>query len=76
MSDKNQAEGHAQYLMEEDSRPWFLEQLKQWPKRVNDKYTTNISYLYGGVLAHRELYGITPDMSKDYANCLKWMDNG
>ena len=44
---------------------WFLKQWEQWPVRVDPENTTNISFLYGGILGYREVYGIDPPISGD-----------
>lgn len=44
-------------------------------KRVDERYTTNISFLYGGILVYRELYGSTPEVSKEYyVNMNIWLN--
>lgn len=48
-------------------RNWFAEQWKRWPERVDQENTTNIMFLYGGVLAYRGEHGRDPVMSDDYS---------
>lgn len=71
----NVAEGKSCYLEDPDTRQWFIKQWKHWPTRVDERYTTNISFLYGGILAYRELTGLEPEVSEDYSYSVKWMDD-
>lgn len=72
---ENISEGRSLYLEDKDSRPWFVKQWKHWPTRVDERYTTNISFLYGGILAYRELTNLEPEVSKEYAYCVEWLDD-
>lgn len=73
MSDESREDGRSCYA-DGDSRDWFERQWAAWPTRVDQRYTTNISFLYGGVLAFRAEHGRDPKMSRDFASHVKWHD--
>lgn len=58
------------------TRYWFIDQWAKWPSRVDPQSTTNLSFLYGGVLAHRERYGFDPVMSPELLGNIKYLDKG
>jgi hypothetical protein len=76
MSDSNQADGRNCYIEDKSGdRDWFKEQWRVWPTRCNPNNTINISFLYGGILAFRELNdGKDPELSKDLKSHVTWLD--
>lgn len=57
-----------------ETKDWFERQWKYWPVRVDERHTTNISFLYGGLLAYREEHGKDPRVSIDFASHVRWHD--
>ena len=75
MSEQNQAEGLAHFATaDDDTRLWFIDQWSMWPRRADQRKTTNISFLYGGVLAYRARYKTDPAMSDDFRSHVDWHD--
>lgn len=75
MSEGNQTDGLSFYAScDMEAREWFARQWRIWPKRADEANTTNISFLYGGVLAYREEHGRDPDMSADYRSHVAYLD--
>jgi len=75
MSDQNQTEGYELYMSgDQESRDWFERQWQMWPKRADERNTTNLSFLYGGVLGHRALHARNPSMSDDFFDNVTWLD--
>ena len=74
MSD-NQSDG-AQCFRDSDdkTKAWFIDQWARWPQRVDRLYTTNLSFLYGGIIAHRESLGFDPVMSTELLQNIKYLD--
>ena len=58
-----------------DTISWFEDQWKIWPKRARAENTTNISFLYGGLLAYRVFNIAEPELSSEYKTHVEWMDN-
>ena len=75
MSDENQNDGYALYADgDHKTRLWFLTQWRIWPKRADERFTTNISFLTGGVLAYRALNeGRDPPMSPDFQHAVEFV---
>lgn len=75
MSVDNETDGYTLYKEgNNDTNAWFHEQWKKWPTRVNPANTTNLSFLYGGIRAYRELNNKDPEISKDLASNIKFLD--
>jgi hypothetical protein len=75
MSDENQADGKRCYEEgDEETRAWFERQWTMWPRRADERHTTNLSFHYGGVLAFREANGRDPKMSRDFLSNVEWHD--
>jgi hypothetical protein len=75
VSDENRKTGR--YLYEagnQETRDWFERQWKIWPVRADERLTTNLSLLHGGVTMYREIHGYDPAMSDDFALNVEWMD--
>ncbi|GAM01722.1 hypothetical protein SP5_068_00900 [Sphingomonas parapaucimobilis NBRC 15100] len=71
----NRDEGREHYANSDDStRLWFERQWAIWPERADERFTTNMSFHYGGVCAFREANGCDPVMSKDFASHVAWHD--
>ena len=75
MSDINESEGWICFRNEPDTRAWFREQWKRWPERVDERYTTNISFLYGALMAFRHLHKSDPPISRAFREQVEWLDN-
>ena len=75
MSEQNEIDG-ANCYAEGDAkiRNWFERQWAAWPERVDEKKTTNISWLYGGVKAYRVEHGRDPTFSEGMAYNVKFLD--
>lgn len=75
MSEQNEIDGANHY---DDGGPktrnWFERQWSAWPKRVDERYTTNISFLYGGVKAYRVEHGRDPELSEGMAYNVQFLD--
>ena len=65
---------HLYSIGDAETRDWFHRQWKIWPKRADERLTTNISLHYGGVLAYRAEHDRDPEMSKDFASHVAWHD--
>jgi len=75
MSDQNQIEGRYHYLAgTAKDREWFEWQWMIWPKRADERKTTNLSFLYGGVTGYRTLAGRDPQTSADLRTHVDWLD--
>lgn len=74
MSIENQDAGFKHYADNSASHQWFERQWRIWPRRADEACTTNISFLYGGVLAYREEHGRDPAVSDDYRANIRWLD--
>jgi len=75
VSDDNQADGTSEYTYGgSETQAWFERQWLIWPKRADERFTTNISFHYGGVLAFRKVKGRDPAMSADFASHVAWHD--
>lgn len=71
----NQTEGQHLYAAgDEETRDWFHRQWKAWPKRVDERLTTNGSLHYGGLLAYRIERGEDPEMSDEFRIHVDVMD--
>jgi len=57
-----------------DTKGWFARQWKIWPKRADETKTTNLSFLYGGILAYRKAHQLQPEMSNDLRQNIEWLD--
>ena len=73
MSDTNETEGRECWSKPE-YRGWFERQWFAWPKRVDERYTTNISFLYGGWLAYRDMFGCELVVSRDLRSHFDYLD--
>ena len=75
MSEDNRTEGQYLYAAgDADTRAWFEKQWRIWPKRADERLTTNLSLHYGGVLAFRIEHEREPAMSPDFRSNVQWMD--
>lgn len=75
MSDTNRSEGKDCYATgDAETRAWFEEQWSRWPTRVHNDRTTNISFLHGGVLAFREIHDREPELSRQFAGHVAYLD--
>ena len=71
----NETDGYNCYKEgKEENLLWFHEQWKHWPTRVNPNNTINLSFLYGAIRAYRELHDKEPEISKDLASNIKFLD--
>jgi len=72
----NQTTGqHLYALGDKETREWFAKQWAIWPRRADERLTTNISLHYGGVVAYRiEHDGKNPPMSRSFATNVSVMD--
>lgn len=78
MSD-NKADGQKCYedaVRNEDTKTlaWFDRQWGMWPTRADPNSTTNISFLYGGMIAYEISTGERPPMSHDLKTCFNYLD--
>lgn len=75
MSEQNQLDG-ANHYADGDvaAKLWFARQWAAWPKRVDERYTTNISFLYGGLTAYRVEHGCEPKLSEQFASNVAYLD--
>lgn len=75
MSEQNEIDG-ANHYDDGDAavRDWFERQWAAWPRRVDERYATNISFLYGGVKAYRVEYGRDPKLSEGMAYNVAYLD--
>ena len=73
MSDDNMMTGQALYASgDKETREWFHKQWLIWPKRADERLTTNISLHCGGVVAYRiENDGRDPLMSEQFRGCVE-----
>lgn len=72
----NVEEGRKLYAVgDAETRDWFERQLRAWPVRVNERLTTNISLLYGGVLGYRDVHGHEPRYSRAFAQHVRFFDS-
>jgi len=74
MSLERNDDGYVHYRDDTDSRAWFEAQWRIWPKRADERYTTNISFHYGGVRAFREFHGREPELSREFSSHVAWHD--
>lgn len=75
MSEDNQTTGQYLYAAgDAETRAWFERQWAIWPDRADEKLTTNISFHYGGVQAYRIEHGKEPELSSQFASCIKAHD--
>lgn len=75
MSDGNREDGYNHWTNGGDeARDWFERQWRAWPKRVDERYTTNISFLYGGVLAYAAEHGEKPAMSDSFKSNVSYYE--
>ncbi len=75
MSDENTATGRQLYAEgDAATRAWFERQWSIWPKRADERFTTNLSFHWGGVCRFREENGRDPVMSKQFAEGVRVMD--
>jgi len=71
----NREDGHNCYTTgDAEARTWFDRQWAVWPERVDEKCTTNLSFLHGGVLAYRAEHGRDPGMSGMLRSNVEWLD--
>jgi hypothetical protein len=72
---ENDTEGQYLYAAgDAETREWFHKQWRLWPKRADERFTTNISFHYGGVKAFRIEHGCDPKLSRDFAGCVGSLD--
>lgn len=75
MSVDNETDGYLLYKEgKEDTNSWFHKQWKHWPERVDSNNTTNLSFLYGGIRAYREINKKEPELSKDLKSSIEFLD--
>lgn len=75
MSEQNEIDGNCLYATgDADTRAWFCRQWAIWPERADQRFTTNMSFLYGGVVAFRAEHGRDPKMSDQFAANINWYD--
>jgi hypothetical protein len=75
MSDENRKTGrHLYEVGDQETRDWFERQWRIWPARADERLTTNLSLLHGGVTMYREMHGYDPIMSDDLAMNVEWLD--
>lgn len=75
MSDENYNDGYNLYetgTMEQ--KDWFRKQWKIWPVRANERFTTNLSFHFGGIQAYRKEKCKEPELSEDLKSNIKWLD--
>jgi len=71
----NSTEGYNHYINGgNEARSWFEHQWTIWPERADDRYTTNLTFHYGGVQAFRSQHGEDPEMSDQFKSCVHWQD--
>lgn len=71
----NRSDGQYLYAAgDQETKDWFQRQWKIWPKRADERLTTNLSFHYGGIRAYRIDHGTDPEMSKDLASNIAWFD--
>lgn len=72
MSEDNAKTGQYLYATgDQETRDWFHKQWRIWPKRADERLTTNISLHCGGVVAYRiENDGRDPPMSDQFRGCV------
>ena len=74
--DDNQTQGQYLYAVgDQEAKDWFHRQWKIWPKRADERLTTNISLHYGGILGYRAEHGSNPEMSADLTSHISWLDS-
>lgn len=60
---------------DEETKKWFVDSWKVWPKRIDKRLTTNGSLHYGGLLQYRlENDNVDPPMSESFRIHVKVMD--
>lgn len=75
MSEENEAIGQKLYAVgDTETREWFERQWRIWPKRADERLTTNIAMHYGGVVAYRAEHSSEPAMSRDFQSHVRWLD--
>jgi hypothetical protein len=75
MSDENRKTGrHLYEVGDQETRDWFERQWRIWPARADERLTTNLSLLHGGVTMYREMHSYDPIMSDDLAMNVEWLD--
>lgn len=73
---ENRREGEEHYRDGgDDARAWFERQWAIWPTRADERFTTNISFLYGGVVAYRDLNATEPALSRQFRGHVTWHDD-
>jgi hypothetical protein len=71
----SQFEGQYLYAVgDAETKDWFHRQWKAWPTRVDERLTTNIALHHGGVIAYRLEHGADPEMSDQFAACVRRLD--
>jgi len=74
MGESNRETGQRLYAMGGvETRAWFERQWAMWPRRADERLTTNLSLHHGGVIAYRLEHGKEPEMSRDFASNVKWL---
>lgn len=75
MTNDNYADGHVAYSTgDTETRDWFQRQWAAWPERVDDRYTTNMTFHRGAIAAFREETGREATMSADLAANIRYFD--
>lgn len=69
---KMSAEGFEAYVAATDElKEWFHRQWQIWPKRADERYTTNADFHYEAIQAHIEEFGSVPQISEELISYIK-----
>lgn len=75
MSEDNRNQGRSLYATgDAETRAWFECQWAIWPTRADERFTTNLSFHHGGVIAYREEHGRSPEMSRQFRENAAYLD--
>ena len=75
MSTENEREGYDLYVdASPNVRGWFEAQWRIWPRRVDERHTTNLSFHYGAIRAYRKEHRQEPVVSSDLRSNINYLD--
>lgn len=71
----NEADGADCYLRgDKTTRDWFHRQWEMWPRRADERLTTNGSFHYGALTTYRQYNEGDPPMSAEFKMHVQIMD--
>jgi len=75
MSDQSRNEGAACYkAADAETRKWFEQQWRIWPKRADEAFTTSLAFHHGAIQAYRAERSRDPEVSADLRMNLRYLD--